>query len=299
MALNMIASEQMVAMEQTFESCTQLLDYLASNSNAAVWYYASNMVMNIHSDASYLSKAKAQSCTCGHFFMGWIPKNGEPIKLNGTFHVDSSILHFDVASAAKAELGALFHNCQTGIIFWSILEDLGHPQPQTPVHCNNATAVGIANSTVKWQQSRSMEMRFCWISSKVAQDMYALAWHLGQENLADYQSKHHMGSDHLAVRWWYLHMKNSPHFLPRAQTPSALKGCVGTLDGGYLCKVPLPWAPWIQSPGHVTCPAVTEHDKRDTCYSQGPRIPTWSDLVRSHAGFAGSTMLQLAPVWLM
>jgi hypothetical protein len=44
-----------------------------------------------------------------------------------------------------------------------------------------------------------MEMRFFWISGKVAQDMYALAWHPGQENLADYQSKHHMGSHHLAV----------------------------------------------------------------------------------------------------
>jgi hypothetical protein len=67
------------------------------------------------------------------------------------------------------------------------------------VHCDNTTAVGIANSTVKRQQSRSMEMRFFWISGKVAQDMYALAWHPGQENLANYKSKHHMGSHHLAV----------------------------------------------------------------------------------------------------
>ncbi len=167
------------------------------------------------------------------------------------------------------------------------------------MHCDNATAVKIANSTVKRRRSRSMEIRFFWISGKVAQDMYALAWHPGQENLADYQKKHHMGSHHLAVQPWYLHMKNSPCFLPRAQTPSALKGCVGTLDGGYLHKVPLPWASRIQSPGHMTCSAVTEHDKHDTCYLQGPRIPTWSDLVRSHAGFAGSTKLQLAPVWLM
>jgi hypothetical protein len=77
------------------------------------------------------------------------PKNGEPIKLNGAFHVDLSILCFIVSSAAKAELGALFHNCQTGIIYRSIQESLRHPQPQTPVHCNNATAIGIANSTIK------------------------------------------------------------------------------------------------------------------------------------------------------
>jgi hypothetical protein len=74
---------------------------------------------------------------------------------------------------------------------------------------------------------------------------------------------------------------------------------VGTLDEEYLHKVPLPRAPRIQSPGHETCATVTEHDKSDTCYLQVPPIPTWSDLVRSHAGFARSTMLQLPPVWLL
>jgi hypothetical protein len=88
---------------------------------------------------------------CGHFFMVWIPKTSELIKLNGAFHVDLSTLHFVIASAAKVELRAFFHHCQTGIIFWSILEDLEHPQPRKPVHCNNATAVGVANSTVKRQ----------------------------------------------------------------------------------------------------------------------------------------------------
>jgi hypothetical protein len=32
------------------------------------------------------------------------------------------------------------------------LEELGHPQPKTQVQCDNATAVGIANNTVKRQQ---------------------------------------------------------------------------------------------------------------------------------------------------
>jgi hypothetical protein len=41
-----------------------------------------------------------------------------------------------VASAAKAKLGALFLNCKEGIIFRLTLEELGHPQPRTPVHCN-------------------------------------------------------------------------------------------------------------------------------------------------------------------
>ena len=44
--------------------------------------------------------------------------------------------------------------------------DMGHPQPNTPVHCDNATAVGIGNNTIKRQRSRSMEMRYFWVCTK-------------------------------------------------------------------------------------------------------------------------------------
>ncbi len=89
----------------------------------------------------------------GIFSWDGCQKNGEPIKINGAFYVNATIMKIVVASAAEAELGALFHNCQDGIIFWKTLADMGHPQPKTPVHCNNATAVGIANNTIKRQRS--------------------------------------------------------------------------------------------------------------------------------------------------
>ncbi len=111
---------------------------------------------------------------------------------------------------------------------------MGHPQPQTPVHCNNATTTGIANNTVKWQQSRSMEMRYFWVGDKVIQDAYEIKWHSGQENLADYQSKHHISSHHQAIYPWYLQEINSPMVIPRATRPSTLKGCVGNLPEGYI-----------------------------------------------------------------
>jgi hypothetical protein len=69
--------------------------------------------------------------------MGWSPKDGDPIKLNGAFFTLCTILRFVVASAAEAELGALFLHCEEGIIFRRTLEELGHPQPRTPVHCDN------------------------------------------------------------------------------------------------------------------------------------------------------------------
>jgi hypothetical protein len=82
--------------------------------------------------------------------------------------------------------------------------------------------------------------------------MYAVNWHPGQENLADYQSKHHIGSHHVAVRPWYLHMENPPRVLPWAARPSTLKGCLGTIKDRYIRKVPLPLAPRIQHASHTS-----------------------------------------------
>ena len=112
MGLSSIAVEQTKATEKTMERCIDLLNYLVTNQDAKVRFRASNMVKNIHSNASYLSKTNLRSRLCGHFFMGWMPKSDKPIQLNGAFYVNTTILRFVVASTAEAELGALFHNCQ-------------------------------------------------------------------------------------------------------------------------------------------------------------------------------------------
>ena len=115
-----------------------------------------------------------QKLKAGHaaIFFGWMPTNNAPICLNGAFHVSTTILRFIIASAAEAELGALYHNCQMGIIFRLTLSNKRHLQPQTPVHCDNTTAVGIANNSIKRKCLRSMEMRFFWVGDKIAQEMY-------------------------------------------------------------------------------------------------------------------------------
>ena len=45
----------------------QFLDYAASNPNAVLTYKESDMVLALHSDASYLSENKARSRAGGHF----------------------------------------------------------------------------------------------------------------------------------------------------------------------------------------------------------------------------------------
>ena len=53
--LNKIATEQEKATNHTIETTEQLLDYMESNPDAMVIFYASDMILNLHSDDSYTS----------------------------------------------------------------------------------------------------------------------------------------------------------------------------------------------------------------------------------------------------
>jgi hypothetical protein len=55
--------------------------------------------------------------------MGWMPKDDEPIQLNGAFYIGTNIMRFVVALAAEGKLGALYHNCQKGIMYHKFLKD--------------------------------------------------------------------------------------------------------------------------------------------------------------------------------
>ena len=198
------------------------------------------MILNIHSDASYLTEQGAKSRASGHFFMGSKPVDGQPIFLNGAIHTLCTILKFVAASAAESELGAVFLCAKKGKTLRLTLQELGHFQPPTPINCDNMTAVGIANNTIKKHRSRSMEMRYFWIADQVKLGYFLVGYYPGQENLADYTSKHFDAKHHIHARPIYLHEHNSPRFLPRAQRPSTLRGCVGTIPGGYIGRTPLP-----------------------------------------------------------
>ena len=67
-ALNTIARKQSAPTELTKHWANQILDYCATNPEAKVKYYASNMKLKIYSDASYLNKPIARSSFAGYYF---------------------------------------------------------------------------------------------------------------------------------------------------------------------------------------------------------------------------------------
>ena len=239
-ALNAIAADQAHPTERTIARVEQFLDYMATNPNAVIRYRASDMILNVHSDASFQTASKARSRAGGYFFLGSLPKDNQPIKLNGAIYVLCTVLKLVAASAAEAELGALFLNAQEAKIMRLTLDELGHPQPPTPIHIDNSTCVGIVNNTQKRTRSRAMENKYFWLLDGEAQETFKFCHHPGQENLGDYPSKAHTGAIHRHVRPFYVHTDNSPTELPRAAPPSSRQGCAETLADPYYRRVPLP-----------------------------------------------------------
>lgn len=204
-ALGTLAASQTYATENTNKAVLQFLDYAASFPEAVVRYTSSDMILHIHSDASYLSESKARSRAGGIFFLTSTPKPGLTPPFNGAIHITSVIMKNVLASAAEAELAALFYNAQDACTIQQTLADLGHVQPPTPLQTDNNCANGIINGTVKQKRSKAIDMRFYWLCDRVSQKQFQVRWAPGITNLGDYFTKHHPATHHQASRHTYLH----------------------------------------------------------------------------------------------
>ncbi len=93
MMISAIASQQAAHTEDTCNRVNQFLDYKATNPNAKIGYLASDMLLNVHSDASYLSTPKARSQAGGYFFLSSIPHDNSTIQINGTCNAHGNNLY--------------------------------------------------------------------------------------------------------------------------------------------------------------------------------------------------------------
>ena len=122
-----------------------LLDYVATLPKAILTYAKSNMILGIHSNASYLSKTKARSLAGSHFFLSDVtdkaPNTGAILNI-------SQIIVSVMSSAAKAKLAALYINACEAVPCRMFLETLGHKQPPTPIQTDNSTALGIVTNNI-------------------------------------------------------------------------------------------------------------------------------------------------------
>jgi hypothetical protein len=118
--------------KDTAQSITQLLNYAATNPDAVIEYKRSDMVLHVHSDASFQSESQARSRSGGYFFLSsgaphhtsHIVPTAEPPPENGPVHVPSTILK---VQRRRSQTRRLILQCQRRRRLHTTLEATGHP----------------------------------------------------------------------------------------------------------------------------------------------------------------------------
>jgi hypothetical protein len=165
-ALSAIASDQADPAKETMRKTLRFLDYVATHPDAILTYNRSSMVLNVHSDASYLCKPKAKSRAGVHFFMS--NNDADPGNNGAVFNI-AQILKSVMSSATEAEIGALFLNSRQVIPARTMLMETRHTQPPTPIQTDNTTALDFVSKNLQPKATKSTDMKFWWMQDQLDQ----------------------------------------------------------------------------------------------------------------------------------
>ena len=112
----------------------------------------------------------------------------------------ATIIKFVMASAAKAELAALFITARKMVPHRQTLINMGWPQPRSQVQTDNSTLIGVTNKTIVAKRAKMMDMRLWWLRCPGSPKQFRYYWDAGSKNWADYSTKHHPDIYHKAHR---------------------------------------------------------------------------------------------------
>ncbi len=166
-ALSAIAMQQANGTRAVANACHQLLDYVAMHPNAGLHYHACNMILAVHTDASYLSETGSKSHATGHFYL--TNQNNKDFN-NGAVLALSTTINHVISLASKAKLAALYYGCKIAAPLHITIEEMGHAQPKpTPVTTSNITAQGLTMGTMTPRASKFMDQCLHWLKCRDAQ----------------------------------------------------------------------------------------------------------------------------------
>jgi hypothetical protein len=124
MPINVLDLEQSNATEVTAYKVIKLINYCNTHPETKICYHESDMILHIHSDASYLSENEANSRAGGFFYIGNTTQNDKKLT-NGAILIVTKVLKQVMSSAAEAEIGAVFINAKEGASLRTTLEEVG------------------------------------------------------------------------------------------------------------------------------------------------------------------------------
>ena len=102
---------------------------------------------------------------------------------NGAVHVVSTIIHNVMSSEADDEIAELYLNTKYRVGIRNLLEELFHPQTETPLQTYNYTSEGKVNITIAQICSNVMGTSFYFLLNWENQKQCKVYWSPGSQNI--------------------------------------------------------------------------------------------------------------------
>jgi hypothetical protein len=83
---------------------------------------------------------------------------------------------------AEAEYAGTFASARIATNERQILADMDHPQPPTPIFCDNEVAIGLATDSINLKMSKSIDMRWHWVRDRIRQGHFRAVFVPGLRN---------------------------------------------------------------------------------------------------------------------
>ena len=186
-SLSAIGAQHEAATKETADEIGKLLDYVATYPDDGILFRKSDMILAAHLDAGFLNESKSRSRAGAHIFLS---ENEPKPKLNGPVLTIAHIIKTLMASAAEAEMAALYITAKNMIPLRNTLIEMGWPQPQTPIQTDNSTAVGFTNKTIVNKATKYVDVKLLWLRDRESQEQFRYYWAPGSENEGNYRTKH-------------------------------------------------------------------------------------------------------------
>jgi hypothetical protein len=144
------------------------------------------MLLRVLSDASFLSRPNAVIVAGGLSYLGLTDDDDW---VNHPISCHSTRIPVVRSFVTEAEYAGLYAAACIATEEHKILANMGHPQPATPLFCDNEVAIGIAADTVSQRMSIATDMRLHWIRDRVRKGHFRVVFISGLHNVADFFTK--------------------------------------------------------------------------------------------------------------
>ena len=166
-ALIAIGSQQAAATGETADAIEQLLDYVATYPDDGIIFRKSDMILAAHADTGFINESKSWSQSGAHTFLS---ENDPKLKLNGPVLTIAQMIKNVMASAAEAEMAALYITSKMIIPLRNKIIEMGWTQPQTPIQTYNSTDIGFTKNKIVNKATKSADMKLWWLRDRESQE---------------------------------------------------------------------------------------------------------------------------------